>query len=63
MPDCFMFFLAVEATVRGLNDFHKFVLICKAKAIVLLTFQISGGLWDFGFLCFCLIYRFCFFHS
>ena len=61
--DCFMFFLAAEAMVFGFYDFPIFLLICKAEAIVLPTFQISGGPWQVGFLCFVLIYRFCFFHS
>ena len=63
MIGCFMFFLAAEALVLGFYDFPIFLLICKAEAIVLPTFQTSGGscYWVFYFLA--LIYRFCFFHS
>ena len=45
------------------SDFPIFLLICKAVAIVLPTFQISGGLWNLVFYVLFLIYRFCFFHS
>ena len=38
-----MFFLVAEALVLNFYDFPVFLLICKAKVIVLPTFQISGG--------------------
>ena len=38
-----MVFLAAETLVFELFDFPIFLLICKAEAIVLPTFQISGG--------------------
>ena len=58
-----MFFLAAEALVLGFYDFPIFLLICKAEAIVLPTFQVGGGLKMLVFYVFVLIYRFCFFHS
>ena len=56
-----MFLLAAEALILGFYDFPIFLLICKAEAIVLLTFQIRGG--ELVFYVWFLIYRFCFFHS
>ena len=44
MLGCFMFFLAAEALVLSFYDFPIFLLICKVEAIVLPTFQTSGGL-------------------
>ena len=44
-----MFFLAAEALILGFYDFPIILLICKAEAIVLPTFQISGGLLDLVF--------------
>ena len=46
-----MFILATEALVMGFYDYPIFLLVCKAKAIVLPTFQDSGGLRNLGFLC------------
>ena len=45
----FMFFLAAGAKFLGFDDFPIFLLICKAEAIVLPTFQISGGISRFRF--------------